>query len=66
MSPTHAAVILCTESVFAGIFSFLLWGEPLTLKTLSGFALILVGILVTELVPSEPVKDAQKSVNVST
>lgn len=48
-SSTHTAVILCTESVFAGFFSFLLWKEPLTLKTLIGFTLIFVGILITEL-----------------
>lgn len=47
-SSTHAAVILCTESVFAGLFSFLLWKEPLTLKTLIGFTLIFAGILITE------------------
>lgn len=48
-SSTHAAVILCTESVFAGLFSFLLWKEPLTLRTLTGFTLIFAGILITEL-----------------
>lgn len=48
-SSTHAAVILCTESVFASLFSFLLWKEPLTLRTLTGFTLIFAGILITEL-----------------
>lgn len=52
-SSTHAAIILCTESIFAGIFSFLLWQEPLTLKALSGFILILAGVLITELTPSK-------------
>lgn len=48
---THAAVILCSESVFAGVFSVLLWGETLTFRTLFGFVLIFIGILVTELLP---------------
>lgn len=52
-SSTHAAVILCTESVFAGIFSFLFWREPLTFKTISGFVLIWIGVMITELFPSE-------------
>jgi drug/metabolite transporter (DMT)-like permease len=54
-SSTHTAVILCTESVFAGIFSFLLWQELLTLKTISGFILILAGVLITELTPSKTI-----------
>lgn len=50
---THAAVIMCLESVFAGLFSFLFWHEPITLKSLLGFALILSGVLITELLPSD-------------
>lgn len=52
-SSTHAAVILSTESVFAGLFSFLFWKEPITLKTLIGFTLIFTGILITELSKTE-------------
>jgi len=51
-SSTHAAVILCTESVFAGIFSLLFWQESLTLRALFGFILIWIGVMITELVPS--------------
>lgn len=51
-SSTHAAVILCTESAFAGIFSFLFWHETVTLKALCGFIMILAGVLITELSPS--------------
>lgn len=64
-SSTHAAVILCTEAVFAGIFSFLLWGEPLTLKTLVGFALVLLGILITELSPINATEHNSKSKSVT-
>lgn len=49
--PTHAALILCTEAVFAGLFSYLFWGELFTLRKLGGALLILAGIAVTELVP---------------
>jgi drug/metabolite transporter (DMT)-like permease len=62
-SSTHAAVIMCTEAVFAGIFSFLLWDEPLTLKTLSGFVLVLAGVLITELVPSETIERVKEYVD---
>ncbi|MGB9839666.1 DMT family transporter [Thermovenabulum sp.] len=55
---THAAVIMCMESVFAGIFSYIFWHEPITLKTLSGFFLILTGVLITELLPSGKMKKA--------
>ncbi|WP_422445001.1 DMT family transporter [Thermoanaerobacterium sp. DL9XJH110] len=51
-SSTHAAVIMSLESVFAGLFSWLLWKEPLTFKTVCGFALMLAGVLITELMPA--------------
>ncbi len=62
-SSAHAAVIMCTEAVFAGIFSCLLWGEPLTLKTLSGFALVLAGVLITELIPSKAIEHVKESID---
>lgn len=55
-SSTHAAVIMGMESVFAGLFSFLLWGEILTIKTVLGFALIFSGVMITELLPAESKK----------
>lgn len=55
-SSTHAAVIMCMEAVFAAVFSFLFWGEALTLRALIGYALILAGVLITELSPSYAVK----------
>lgn len=62
-SSTHAAVILCTESVFAGIFSFLFWQEPLTVKALFGFILIFIGVLITELVPTKTKESIQESLD---
>jgi drug/metabolite transporter (DMT)-like permease len=49
--PTHAVLILSTEAVFAGIFSYFFWGEIFTARKLGGALLILAGILVTELRP---------------
>ncbi len=49
--PTHAVLILSLEAVFAGLFSYLFWGEIFTLLKLSGALLILAGILITELHP---------------
>ncbi|MCG0275334.1 MAG: DMT family transporter [Thermosediminibacteraceae bacterium] len=53
---THAAVIMCLEAVFAALFSFLLWGESVTLKSLVGYMLILAGVMITELTPAYGVK----------
>jgi len=49
--PTHAVLILSTEAVFAGLFSYLFWQEIFTAQKLVGAALILIGILITELRP---------------
>ncbi len=46
--PTHAVLILSTEAIFAGVFSYFFWGELFTAQKLAGAALILAGILVTE------------------
>jgi drug/metabolite transporter (DMT)-like permease len=57
-SSTHAAVIMGMESVFAGLFSLIFWGETMTLRTLFGFSLIFGGVLITELMPAIPPKPA--------
>ncbi|HED24719.1 MAG TPA: DMT family transporter [Firmicutes bacterium] len=49
--PTHAVLILSTEAVFAGLFSYLFWDEIFTVRKLFGAVLILTGILITELRP---------------
>lgn len=51
---THAAIILCLESVFAVVFSYFFWGEHLTPKMVTGCILILMGVLITELQPKLP------------
>ena len=45
---THAAIILCLESVFGALFSWMFWGEDITVKFVIGAAVILAGIIVTE------------------
>ena len=48
-TPTHTALIFASEPVFSYIFAFLLVGEVLTIKYTIGAALILGGILLSEL-----------------
>lgn len=50
--PTRTAVILTMEPVFAGLFGYLLAGELLGIPGWIGAALILAGMLVSELVPA--------------
>jgi len=47
--PTHVTMILSLESLFAFLFSWLIWGEPLTAGVLIGACLMLAGIGVTEM-----------------
>jgi len=50
LPPTHTALILAMEPVFAWIASFLVLGERLALRPAAGALLILAGIALTELV----------------
>ncbi len=47
--PAEAAIILSAETVFAGLFGFLLLGERLSSSGLAGGALILCGIVAVQL-----------------
>jgi len=47
--PTHAAIILSLEGVFAAVSSYFLLGEHLTWRELSGCALMLLSTLIAEL-----------------
>jgi drug/metabolite transporter (DMT)-like permease len=53
LPPTHIALLLTMEPVFAWITSFLVTGERLGLRPASGAMLILAGIVITEFV-SQP------------
>jgi len=50
--PTHAAVILSLEAVFAAIGGWLLLDETMTGRAMVGSALMLAGMLVAQLWPS--------------
>jgi drug/metabolite transporter (DMT)-like permease len=51
LPPTHTALLLTLEPVFAWVTSFLFLGERLGSRSLTGALLILAGILLTELLP---------------
>lgn len=51
LPPTRAAVVMTMEPVFAGVFGVLLGGEHLGARALAGAALVIAGMLVTELGP---------------
>ena len=48
-TPSHTALIYANEPVFAAIFGYLLAGETMTAKGIFGAALIIVGVLLSEL-----------------
>lgn len=45
---THAAIILCLESVFGALASVLFWNEAMTLKMLIGCLMIFAAIIINE------------------
>lgn len=52
LSPTRTGLVLTLEPVFAWVTSYLVAGESLSRKGMSGALLILTGILLAELKPS--------------
>ena len=54
--PSHAAIILSMESVFAALGGMIILTESLTLRAAIGCALILVGILITQIEPNQKVE----------
>jgi drug/metabolite transporter (DMT)-like permease len=61
LPPTHTALLLTLEPVFAWLTSFLIMGERLGLRPASGALLILAGIALTELVPQPHVPTAHEA-----
>jgi drug/metabolite transporter (DMT)-like permease len=51
LPPTHTALILALEPVFAWLTSFIVLGERLSLRATAGALLILAGIVLTEMLP---------------
>ena len=65
VDPAQAALFLATESVFGVTFSILLLGEAPAISAYLGFALIFVGIVVSEYLPcalkrSQPKKQGRQ------
>ncbi|MFY0544697.1 DMT family transporter [Brevibacillus sp. H7] len=48
LPPARVSLLLSFEAVFAFLFSWLLWGEPITAVIAMGIGLMLLGIFVTE------------------
>ena len=46
--PAHATIILCLEGCFAALGGILLLNEPIGVRTIIGFALMLLGMLVSQ------------------
>jgi drug/metabolite transporter (DMT)-like permease len=61
LPPTHTALLLTMEPVFAWITAFLVMGERLGLRPAIGAILILTGIALTELVPQPHVPTAHEA-----
>jgi len=61
LPPTHMALLLTMEPVFAWITSFLVMGERLGLRPACGALMILAGIALTELVPLPHVPTAHEA-----
>jgi drug/metabolite transporter (DMT)-like permease len=61
LPPTHTALLLTMEPVFAWVTSFLVMHERLGLRAASGALLILAGIALTELVPRPHVPTAHEA-----
>ncbi|GAW66581.1 membrane protein [Geoanaerobacter pelophilus] len=53
ISPAHTALIFCTEPVFAAAYAYYAAGERLGFFGVTGAALILAGMIVSELLPDE-------------
>jgi drug/metabolite transporter (DMT)-like permease len=55
-TPMHTAIILSTEPVFSGIFGYLLLGEMLGSRGLWGAALVLAGMVLSEVMEMQTEK----------
>jgi drug/metabolite transporter (DMT)-like permease len=61
LPPTHTALLLTLEPVFAWITSFLIMHERLGMRPACGALLILAGIALTELVPQPHIPTAHEA-----
>ena len=61
--PSHAAIILSGEAMFAVLAGWLILGEILTIRGMIGCALIMVGMLVSQLLPEINLSRKAKAVS---
>jgi drug/metabolite transporter (DMT)-like permease len=64
ISPTHTALIFCTEPVFAAIYAHVAAGERLGSVGYMGSVLIITGMILSEIIPNgnpEPVPTREQS-----
>ncbi len=57
--PAHAAIILSLEAVFAVLGGLVMLGESLSLRGWTGCALMLAGMILSQLAPRRPEKDSR-------
>lgn len=60
ISPSHTALIFCTEPVFAAVYAYYAAGERLGVFGLLGAVLILAGMVVSELLPEGAENDEEE------
>ena len=46
-SAGHTTIIYASQPVFVALFSFLLLGEPISLRQIAGIAIVFIGVLIT-------------------
>ncbi len=61
VDPAQASLFLATECLFGVLFSILLLGESITATAAAGFALIFIGIVVSEYLPLRAAKRATEA-----
>jgi len=61
ISPTHAAVVMTMEPVFAGLFGVLFGGDSLTLRLVSGGVCVLAAMLLVQVGQRGRVKKRQRA-----
>jgi len=59
--PTHAAIILSLESLFAAVGGFLLLGERFDAVQITGCVLMLAGMVVSQLGPAAKTKETVRA-----
>lgn len=60
--PIHVGIIMSLESVFAVLFSWLLWGEQFTPTVLMGIFLVIAAIFITVLTERQPVDVLEETI----